>query len=62
MPEPQFFQTAMGRTYYDHTMPRIAQAIEALAEQQAALIESITTLNANLARIADASKAKEGSP
>ena len=27
---PEFFQTAMGRTFYDHTMPTIARELARL--------------------------------
>lgn len=60
MPDPQFFQTPMGRTYYDHTLPRIAEALEALAQQQAAMTATMAALNANLALVAKALEAKEG--
>ena len=39
---PEFFQTPMGRTFFEHTMPelvkqitRVADALEALLAQQA---------------------------
>jgi len=32
MSEPAFFQTIMGRQYYDGTVPRIADALEHIAE------------------------------
>lgn len=28
---PEFFQTQMGRRYYESTMPRIAEALERIA-------------------------------
>lgn len=31
---PEFFQTLMGQKFYESTMPRIAAALEALAEKQ----------------------------
>jgi len=37
MSEPQFFQTGMGRKYYESTLPSIARALERIA---AALEES----------------------
>ena len=33
MSEPQFFQTPMGRTFFDHTMPKLVAAVELLAER-----------------------------
>jgi len=32
MSGPQFFETGMGKKYYDGTMPRIAKALEAIAK------------------------------
>lgn len=32
MSGPQFFETRMGATYYQATMPRIAKALEAIAK------------------------------
>lgn len=29
---PRFFETRMGATFYDHTMPRLAAAVERVAE------------------------------
>lgn len=33
MPGPEFFQTPMGRRFYDSTMPRLAAALEVLAKK-----------------------------
>ncbi len=30
---PEFFRTGMGRTFYEGTMPRIAAALEKIAER-----------------------------
>jgi hypothetical protein len=30
---PQFFETGMGKKYYDGTMPRIAKALEEIAKK-----------------------------
>ena len=30
MSEPRFFQTRMGRTYYEHTMPELVKQLERL--------------------------------
>lgn len=30
---PEFFQTMMGQRYYEGTMPRIAKALERIADQ-----------------------------
>jgi len=45
---PEFFQTAMGRTFYDHTMPTIAKELarlNGLLERIAIAVESKTTEN-----------------
>ena len=34
---PEFFQTRMGKTYYEHTMPAIAKALEGIAGHLAKL-------------------------
>ncbi len=31
---PEFFQTAMGRTFYDHTLPTIARELARLPEDE----------------------------
>jgi hypothetical protein len=41
---PKFFQTRMGATFYDHTMPRIADALEQLAKVAAGLQPAAPTL------------------
>ena len=33
MPGPKFFETRMGRTFYEGTVPRIARALEALGAE-----------------------------
>lgn len=33
MSGPQFFETKMGRQFYDGTMPRIAKALESIATE-----------------------------
>ncbi len=43
---PEFFQTAMGRTFYDHTMPTIARELarlNAALERIAAALENQNT-------------------
>jgi len=52
MSEPEFFQTRMGKTYYDHTLPRIADALETIAKvltsrDLAKLVPEITQLVRN---------------
>lgn len=43
---PEFFETRMGHSFYNGTMPKIAKALEKIAEQ----LEVITVLlHANLA-------------
>ena len=45
---PEFFQTAMGRTFYDHTMPTIAKELarlNGLLERIATALETKTTEN-----------------
>ena len=38
---PEFFQTGMGRTYYEHTMPMLVKQMELLNQNLAALTELI---------------------
>ena len=43
---PEFFQTAMGRTFYDHTLPTIARELarlNAVLERIAATLENQNT-------------------
>ena len=43
---PEFFQTAMGRTFYDHTLPTIARELarlNAALERIAAALENQNT-------------------
>ncbi|HPQ70623.1 MAG TPA: hypothetical protein PKW95_15975 [bacterium] len=43
---PEFFQTAMGRTFYDHTLPTIARELarlNAALERIAAALEKQNT-------------------
>lgn len=35
----EFFETIMGHKFYEGTMPTIARALEALAEQQTKIVE-----------------------
>ena len=39
--EPQFFQTRMGRTYYEHTMPEITKQLTRLNDLLQRLIEQL---------------------
>jgi uncharacterized protein (DUF2164 family) len=39
--DPEFFQTRMGHQFYNGTMPRIAKALEAIAEQLTVLTEQL---------------------
>ena len=39
MSDPDFFQTRMGHAFYNGTMPRIAKALEKIAEQLAELVD-----------------------
>jgi len=32
MPGPEFFQTRMGKAFYEGTMPRVAKALERIAD------------------------------
>ena len=41
MSEPQFFQTRMGRTYYDHTLPEIARQLARMNELLQRLAEEL---------------------
>ncbi len=61
MHSPDFHQTAMGRDYFDRTMPKLASAMEKLAESQPAVLELLTAINGNLSRIADALESKDTS-
>ncbi len=45
---PEFFQTLMGKRFYEGTMP--------------SLVRELNTLNKNLGRIAAALDAKQGAP
>ena len=38
---PEFFQTGMGRKYYEQTMPRLVKQMELLNQNLAALTELI---------------------
>ena len=38
---PEFFQTGMGRTYYEHTMPMLVKQMELLNQNLVALTELI---------------------
>lgn len=33
MPGPEFFQTRMGQKFYEYDVPRLAEALERLADQ-----------------------------
>jgi hypothetical protein len=35
---PQFFQTPMGRRYYEHTVPELAKQLERVADALEALL------------------------
>ena len=53
---PEFFTTAMGRTFYDHTMPTIAKELTRLndlLERIAVALESQTTNNEETANAED---------
>ena len=43
MSGPQFFETGMGRKYYEGTMPRIAKALEAIAKELEAIRKALDT-------------------
>lgn len=38
---PEFFQTGMGRRFYEHDVPRIADSLVRIAESLEKLIERI---------------------
>ena len=38
---PEFFQTGMGKTYYEHTMPMLVKQMELLNQNLAALTKLI---------------------
>lgn len=48
---PEFFQTVMGRQFYDGTLPRLVKALERIA---VALEKPDSATTAALERIADA--------
>ena len=51
MSGPEFFQTRMGQTFYEGTMPKIAKALERLAgvlENEGLTIDAIKLLRENL--------------
>ncbi len=56
-----FHQTPMGRDFYDRTMPKLATAMDKLAESQPAVLELLQSINGNLSRIADAIERKDNS-
>ena len=39
MSGPEFFQTVMGRHFYDGTMPRVAEALERIADALEVLVQ-----------------------
>ncbi len=41
MSEPQFFQTRMGRMYYEHTLPEIARQLARMNELLQRLAEEL---------------------
>jgi hypothetical protein len=48
MSGPQFFETVMGRQFYDGTMPRLARAVEQLVKvlEHEALLRAKLTIGA----------------
>lgn len=47
MSGPSFFQTMMGKVYYEGTLPRIARALERIAEALEAQNRATPTPNPN---------------
>lgn len=45
MSGPSFFQTMMGKVYYEGTLPRIARALERIAEALEAQNRATPTLD-----------------
>ena len=43
MNEPQFFQTRMGRQFYESTMPKLVEHLERLNDLLARLVEQQQT-------------------
>ena len=43
MSEPQFFQTRMGKQFYESTMPRLVEQLERLNDLLARIIEQQQT-------------------
>ena len=41
MSEPQFFQTRMGRTYYEHTLPEIVRQLARMNDLLQRLTEEL---------------------
>ena len=38
----EFYQTRMGQTFYEHHVPKIAMALESIAQTQTVLAEHLT--------------------
>ena len=51
---PEFFQTAIGRTFYDHTLPTIAKELARLNDQLERIATALETKNTNQEEIIDA--------
>ena len=49
-----FYQTRMGRTFYDHTMPTIAKELARLNDQLERIATALETKNTNQEEITDA--------
>ena len=47
MSEPKFFQTRVGRQFYEATMPNLVRQLARLNELLEQLVERLDSLNAN---------------
>lgn len=54
MPDVQFFQTAMGRTFFDHTMPTLVKELKRLNENMEALAATMKETKVDYAKVAQA--------
>ncbi|MBC9786653.1 hypothetical protein H1S01_19620 [Heliobacterium chlorum] len=45
-----FFQTGMGRKFYERDVPKIAESLATIAEQLTRLNQNIEKLNENMAK------------
>ncbi|MBC9786522.1 hypothetical protein H1S01_18875 [Heliobacterium chlorum] len=46
----EFYQTGMGRKFYERDVPKIAESLATIAEQLARLNQNIEKLNENMSK------------